>query len=133
MKIRSGFVSNSSSSSFVAVGFDVDPADRVQTVALLRAFFDLPTDDDGETEDADDLYYAKRDSGIWYMTSEEAGSPRPDQHVVCLILTENRGYTIDPIQVPVGDLPDRIDALRVAFGAAPESVKLYVGTRAGYM
>lgn len=135
MKIRSGFVSNSSSSSFVAVGFDVDPDARASNVAKLREYFGLPAADDrGETENADDLYYAKRDSGVWYMTSTESGSPSDDRHVVCQILTEVRGYDVEPpIDAPVGGLFSRVEKLAELFGVDAVEVRLYVGTRAGYM
>ena len=36
MKIRSGFVSNSSSSSFIILGSSTAPLDRTQTVELLK-------------------------------------------------------------------------------------------------
>ena len=135
MKLRSGFVSNSSTSSFVAVGFDVDPAARAENVADLRKFLGLPVvEDPNDAENGDDLYYAKRDNGVWYMTSRESGSPKEGQHVICVILTEDHGYDLDVSEVHVNELASgKLWPLRVAFGVDESMVKLYTGTRSGYL
>ena len=91
MKMRSGFVSNSSTSSFVVLGFEVD-ANREKNEQKLRA--ELGLTEHKEEERVEDYYVdrplfvldVKRGIDVVYLSSREQGSLSDDRHVVGILL-----------------------------------------------
>ena len=87
MKIRSGFVSNSSSSSFVVKGF-VIPSDKIDEKKLFEQCCNKfeSTKELVERHKASEYYdehetmwdamYSLRDNGIYYADNEEDGAPK---------------------------------------------------------
>lgn len=136
MKCRSGFVSNSSSASFVLLGFEVPASEKDANIAKLREFFKLPPageDSDGLWDD--DLCSAMDRANLRYATHTERGAPDEDTHLLGYVLNEahsddgcwRRGETSFTM--------DRLTELASSLGSAmnfrksERPIKLYTGTR----
>lgn len=114
MKIRQGFVSNSSTSSFVAVGFYVD-ASEYTTESLTRK---LDCSWKGLNKDVsvfDSEYYGK------YEYDDEA--PIPDDKFLVTIKGENLEGACNVV-VPLAPLYQRLEKMRQILGLSEESCPL---------
>ena len=134
MKHRGGFVSNSSSASFVLIGFDVDPRAEDANIAKLREFFGLPPavdDSDGLWDD--DLHDAMDRASIRYITHTERGAPSDDRHLMGVVVSEvhseGGGWSKGPTETSIEDLLEMVRPLAQAMGVSKSSVKLHTGTR----
>ena len=103
MKIRNGFVSNSSSSSFIAIGFSVKEVETAEKLFLLEAggmteeeyFAEIKKQEEYNFsyEDAcNEVFWDKRwgigrDKGIRFLCGSEDGVDKDDK-VVAVIITE---------------------------------------------
>jgi len=88
MKIRNGFVSNSSSSSFVAVGFDISKLDRKKVLEAMDITIRDPKDDDMIREDIHEGAY---DIGLHILQGEEDGVEK-DAIVLCDFIADGDEY-----------------------------------------
>lgn len=104
MKIRNGFVSNSSSSSFLAIGFSVKDVESVGKLFLLEVG-EMTTEEysskvaeqqekyNFEYKDAcneifwDSCYSIAKEKGVRFLNGNEDGVDRDDK-VIAVILTE---------------------------------------------
>ena len=104
MKIRNGFVSNSSSSSFIAIGFSVKDVESSEKLFLLEAAgmtteeYDAAVADQQEKYNFDlkdacnEVFWDKlseigQDKGIRFLRGSEDGVDRGDK-VIAVIITE---------------------------------------------
>ena len=132
MKQRAGFVSNSSSASFVLVGFDVDPTAKDANIAKLRAHFGLP--EAGEDSDGlwdEDLFNAMDQARVRYMRDTESGSPSNTRHVIGVVISEvhsDGGYA-EPTETPCTELMYKAGDLANAFEIYWQDIKLHTGSR----
>ena len=72
MKIRFGFVSNSSSSSFIILGSSTAPLNRVQTVELLKTNPDARILVVGASmNEGNDIFFLVRERVVFILEHEE--------------------------------------------------------------
>ena len=130
MEIRSGFVSNSSTSSFVMVGFEIDASKKEENLAKLADFLGLP-----QTIEVDEkpfyAYNEQRDIGVFYLASREQGCPKEGQHIIGVPL--ETGDDFAPNAIALNTLMSKTMDLRVAFDMPREAIKLILGHVETYM
>lgn len=133
MKVRSGFVSNSSTSSFVLVGFEVD-----KTYNAEKFLDDLQIEYDTEAEDEDVLEdnineavcSLRKDKGICFLESSEDGAPKGKKIVGILIAeTSSQDSYLGENDVLIQGLLEEIDALKEKLNAKNSPTSIYTGAR----
>ena len=129
MKIRNGFVSNSSSSSFVILGFTV-PHGKYSKQEYLEKLYDVTSWKD--EDDMEDMFYDHAHSKTFYVANhEEDGAPKGKDLIGTLMVTwDSEEYTktaeYDSAALQTKAMEAR-DKLGLSEAEAP--IKLYVGTR----
>ena len=122
MKIRNGFVSNSSSSSFVILGCELDYDDteaQKDILTKLEVEFDCKDAD----SISDKFYNLETDSGISVLTDDcrcFIGKVIADVH---------DDSSIEESELDIEELSKTIDKLKEIL-VSKHSIKLYAGTRA---
>jgi hypothetical protein len=130
MIIRTGFVSNSSVSSFVLFGFEVD--DEINYMKLLRDLFNCSEEELKEYKVDDeimDLFYDKMwESDIRIMEGTEMGAPKNNMKVIGIEVAKDIEEMARTKVFEFDKEKTRVEKLRDALGATA-SVKIYVGNR----
>ncbi len=119
MKLRKGFVSNSSTSSFVIIGYEID---EVDLVALVKKITDKP--DEWFDEDGDWIYEVDTVSGFSVFNLSEEGELYIG--VQPLDIDEN---SISEAEIDLAEITTKMDKLKALLGTS-ESPKIYGGTYA---
>lgn len=118
MKIRYGFVSNSSSSSFVMVGCEAtyEELHRLQEKLLGR-----PKKDEDDYEWEDEAYDAMRNNG-WLYDGER-------KHMILgkVLAEQNDSYHLDDAEYTIQEVNEISKEIEEFFG---RKSKLFMGTRA---
>lgn len=123
MRLRSGFVSNSSSSSFVCVGFKKDPY-SLGVKELKQLCINLGVAVEKLTNDAEDLREMIMDvidnnDYTWYT----------EEGIIGFEIAEG-DYTLDHMELSLEEIVKISDDLVKKFGLAKEDVRLITGTYA---
>ena len=135
MKMRRGFVSNSSTSSFVVFGFEVD-GDREGNEGRLRESLGLPRHRGRERiEDyyVDEPLFVRdltRDIDVVYLSSQEQGALSDDRHIVGILLEFDEFRSVGRY-LPL--LIRKTAHLRELFGVSEEEMMLITGLVEGWM
>jgi hypothetical protein len=135
MKVRKGFVSNSSSSSFVLIGVEIDKGklDKIQILETLyqeeynKILKKAENDEDFEEMVTETLMDKMDEDGIYFCNHDECGTSK------CKILFGNLlGESNDEsdfnFEVSLNDLSD-IKELLSKFGLLDEDIKIFGRTR----
>jgi hypothetical protein len=120
MKIRNGFVSNSSSSSFIVLGFKVD-RDYMQKEDFLKMLEvkDIPQDKDEFNE----LYY-----NTLYSINDIIFNSEDEVLYIGKIIYYGNDYLLSKIEYDIFDISE-IEKIREKFRISKgEKIKLYTGT-----
>jgi len=131
VKIRSGFVSNSSVSSFLVFGFEVDG--NLDYRKILRELFNCSEEElrDRGVDDDDlmDLFYDKMwESDIRIMEGTESGAPKDSVTIVGVEVAKDIEEMARTKVFDFDEEKSKMEKLRNVMGVTAP-VKIYVGNR----
>lgn len=145
MKIRTGFVSNSSSSSFVLRGFLIDK-DKYTQESLLQLMNIMPDEDKiqetferynyNTREDViEDMFYDKiynyfDDMGLFFGLNSEDGCPDEDVYMIGEMLYDSYYNDTCDTQIIDGKISNaKLQAIQDKLGLEDSDVKIICGER----
>ena len=145
MKIRTGFVSNSSSSSFVLRGFLIDK-DKYTQESLLQLMNIMPDEDkiqetferynyDTREDVIEDMFYDKiynyfDDMGLFFGLNSEDGCPDEDVYMIGEMLYDSYYNDICDTQIIDGKISNaKLQAIQDKLGLEDSDVKIICGER----
>ena len=128
MKMRNGFVSNSSSSSFVLIGFEVSK-DEMSMKKYIEAMFEEDIDDIDESE-AREIYWNNYDH-IQYLDNTEEGAISNERHIIGVYVSEKSDddyITTSADGIDIQTTLDKIKDTMIKLGVEKD-IKIYHGSR----
>jgi len=129
MKIRSGFVSNSSTSSFVVVGFEVEEERFSNKDYLIKLFeveeSDIPKDNDG----IDDLLYDSRNHKNIFLALHDEDGATKGNHFIGILVDDAEDGQFGDASYDFDELKEKAEVLKQNLGADDAKVVLKVGVR----
>ena len=145
MKIRTGFVSNSSSSSFVLRGFLIDK-DKYTQESLLQLMNIIPDEDkiqetferynyDTREDVIEDMFYDKiynyfDDMGLFFGLNSEDGCPDEDVYMIGEMLYDSYYNDICDTQIIDGKISNaKLQVIQDKLGLEDSDVKIICGER----
>jgi len=148
LKTRSGFVSNSSTSSFIVIGYEIETSENASTGismfeklfsksqldAMTQQYTNLDWADADEEEKKESLYEYKweNDDGLYFMLTSDDGLEDENSPVVGIRLLDCDGYEGLPyMKQEFGKMLSDLWKLREKLGI-DENIEpsLFAGTRA---
>ena len=123
MKVRMGFVSNSSSSSFMMIGAEVKPSIKWMKGVMKG----LGEEYDGDEEELEDMFREVLD-GIDYVwaSGDEDGVGDKDIVGIRYDIDEEEGSNV----MSMNDICKDVKKVSKVFGISEDKIKIYTGVRA---
>jgi len=132
MKIRSGFVSNSSTSSFIVVGFELD-ANQFTVKDYLMKLFDADESKINECEDEEEmmelLYDYKDKFPDLYLAMHGDGGASKGKHLIGTLLAGDKDGYLEGASFGFEELIDKADYIKEKLEIEAKT-ELHFGTRA---
>lgn len=129
MKIRNSFVSNSSSTSFVLIGFKLE--EKVNYRNFLTAALKVP-EEEVVGKDFDtllEMFFDKMDnSEFWVLCGKEMGSPRDDQTIFGKPLASTIEEMAETIVVSFKEEKEKLKKIQELL-ECKTPIKLYIGNQ----
>ena len=128
MKTRNGFVSNSSSSSFVIVGIDLPRENYTTPKQLLELAQQLGFD--GDEDDAIDFLYNQPFKNGIIVSDEDDGAPQGKIIIGCLVSRPDifGGGGLEPKSVDLNTTVKQVEKVLEKMGII-KPLKIFSGTR----
>lgn len=124
-KFRNGFVSNSSSSSFVLIGFKKDlnkKEDGIEMCRKLGVSEERIQEELVEWDDASDLLLSTIESKDLEILFEE--------DLIGYMIANGNTYDFDENELPIGEIMKKVEEVASIFDVDKEDIKLFTGIMA---
>lgn len=127
MKTRQGFVSNSSTSSFVIIGYEVDE-NRFSMSDYATKLYGLDPSKLSEDELKDEYCDAKHNNDIIVVDCDDDGAP-DGKHIIGFHMCHSNESGLDSDSCDLVEAIEKLKPVRDKFDLNGETVKVFTGTR----
>ena len=141
MKIRTGFVSNSSSSSFVVLGFSIKKENNFSLknfeLEVIDKVLNIPFEDipiGNNNYDREDyiynlLYAADNSNSFIILSDTENGSPDDETIVLGIEIAEGDDSDFRGLDEEVESIIDKVKEAAKKLGFSDKKIKIFAGTK----